>query len=138
MRLQHVTGRSGLAIMMLVVVLAIVTLLITTTTWQFLAGRRALVRQEFKEQAHWLARAGQECAINKLLENGNSFQVETGDLLPDSLVRMEATFNNETGTYHVKVEALYPVSQAPSMRVTLDYRHRRIVEGTQVRLERLP
>lgn len=80
------SSRRGVAIIWLLTVLVILTALMSAVTWQHFSGRRWTEGRQRQLQAQWLARAGIELAVARLLVEGNGSSVTSTTLLPGSEV----------------------------------------------------
>jgi hypothetical protein len=80
-------ARRGIAAVWLMIVLTVLAGLFTVITAQHLSGRRGLDRRQKQLQAEWLARAGIERGVARLLTSADEAS-ETVALIPGSQVRI--------------------------------------------------
>lgn len=133
-RTRHIP-RRGAALLALVIVLSLLAVVLAAASWQVGANRRAVARRVQQRQAVWLARAGAEMAVQKVLADAD-YKGETAELLPGA--KIEITVSRAKDVFTIHSVARYP-ADAPrlSMR-TITRRFRRTGQGAAVRLEPLP
>jgi hypothetical protein len=129
--------RSGLAALWALLVLTVLTLLLASTTWQLVASRRVQERHYHRLQAVWLARAGVERAVARLLGDPAELKEEGIELLPASSLTIEVRKEpGSANTYRITSTARYPADAGPeTMGQILTHTYRRIADGERVRLE---
>jgi hypothetical protein len=127
--------RSGVAILWVLFVLVLLSAVIGLITKQHMAGRSFQDQRAKRLQAEWLARAGSEVALAKLLQSPQAFSGDIGDLLPDSKVHVEIkSASGSTTDFEVTSEAHFPISDAHPVIRSLSRQVRRAAEKGQVRL----
>lgn len=127
--------RRGAALLALVVVLGLLATVLTAAAWQVSANRRAVARRTQQRQAIWLARAGVEFAVQKLLADAD-YRGETVEVLPGTKVEIVVRRAQDVVTI---VSAARNPADAPRVTVrTMTRRFRRIGSGDTARLEPLP
>jgi type II secretory pathway pseudopilin PulG len=103
--------RSGAAMLWALVVLAVLGVTTAMAVSQFGAVRRGLDRRQNKLQAQWLARAGCEVAVSRLLAQPDY----TGEVLApiaDAQVRIVVAKDvTKPDTFHIRCDADYPIDQ---------------------------
>lgn len=129
------SGRRGVALMAVVITLAVLSILLLAITQQHVAHRQFLQHREHQLQSDWLARAGIELAVAKLLDDP-TYSGGTVQVVPKSQVciavkneRVPADF------FQVTCEARFPTDVPDSVVRSISRRFRRIVQGSQVRME---
>jgi hypothetical protein len=116
--------------MALVVALAVVSVLLGATTWELVAHRSTLERRKQEAQAVWLARAGVERAIGRLLTSPAPFVDENVQSIPDARLRIAVKREQLDGdVFEVTSEARYPADGPGGVVQTISRRYRRTVEG---------
>jgi hypothetical protein len=101
--------RRAAALVSIVVLLAVIAAIMATTAWQITASRRLLTLREQELQAAWLARAGVEMAVARLLSHPASYRGETVEIIAHSEVRIRV--QPEPGAlkdFRLASEARYP------------------------------
>lgn len=127
--------RSGIAILWVLFVLVLLSAVIGLITKQHLAGRSLQDQRVKRLQAEWLARAGSEVALARLLQIPEGFSNDIGDLLPDSKVHVEIkTAAGSTTDFDVTSEAHFPMSDPHPVIRSLRRQVRREAEKGQIRL----
>ena len=129
--------RRGVALVLLLVYLAVLAVLITAVVRNGLAQKRFLERRENQVQANWLAEAGIEQAVARLLADpkvnkGETFQVQPGSavweklqILPRSEVGVTVYHRQESPhIFEITSEATYPTGDIgpASSRIVRLYR----------------
>jgi type II secretory pathway pseudopilin PulG len=131
--------RRGIALMGALVALAILSMLITLIAGQMMAHRRVLEHRQYQLQATWLARAGFERAVSRILSDPAEYDGESTEIIRLSSVRIEVKKEDAvTGIYRVDVEARYPTDTKDSVKRLLRRRVQRRMDGEKFRLEILP
>jgi hypothetical protein len=158
--------RRGVAAVWMLVVLAILSAVVMATTWQHLAARRMLDQRHKQLQADWLARAGVELVVERLLSKPGDYSGETLTPLPGSKVQITvrsepflpfvgcqvvglsgsapgallgaATLNTKPAgsIFLVTSEARYRAEEPLVVVRSLSARFQRVVDKDRVRLER--
>lgn len=136
MTLARRVPRRGAAMAMAVVALAVVAVVSTAVTWQLVTSRRVLDQRLYRLQAEWLARAGVELAVGRLLGDPTAYGGETVELIPDGVVRVRVYADPVSAdVLHVTSEAHFPVG-APNVVVRSSHRALRGVRHeSQVHIE---
>jgi hypothetical protein len=127
-------GRRGAALMALVIILAFLSFLLATMGRQMLAHRHYLKHREQQLQADWLARAGIELAIARLLADP-TYAGDTVALIPDSRVQVKVT--NErvpADMFRITCEVRLPADDRKGVSRSVHRQFRRLLEGDQIRL----
>src|SRR5918911_63539 len=81
--------RRGVALLAALVTLSLVSVVLVAVSWQITANRRLAERRQHQLQADWLARAGVELAVGRLLADPDKYTGESVELLPRSQVRIQ-------------------------------------------------
>jgi len=132
-------GRRGVALLGALVALALVSALLVTIGWRIIAHRRHETQRHNLVQATWLARAGVELAVDKLLSDPDGYKGETVELLPRSRVHIKVEANPDAAnTLRVVSEAQYPTEAAKPVNRSLTRILRRTVDGGVARVEVVP
>jgi type II secretory pathway pseudopilin PulG len=127
-------GRPGVAIIAALVVMAILTILLTVVTMQIAAQRQTLRNRHRQMQAEWLARAGVEFAVARLLESPAGFSQEQTDLLPDAKVHIVVE-RSAPGVYSITADAAVGQKDEAPVRRSANARFRRTDTKGAVRLQ---
>ncbi len=132
--------RRGFAVMGALTALVLVAALLAMVALHTTANHNLARRRHEQLQAAWLARAGVELAIERLLSRPGGYTGETAEPIPQG--RVWVTVEQEKGapgTFRVTSEAHYPVDagKVPAER-TVMCRVRRVSEGERVRIEVVP
>jgi hypothetical protein len=140
---RHVAPRArprrGAALMIAVVTLAVVAVLTTAVVAQLVAGRRLLDRRPHRLQAEWLARAGVELAVARLLADPADYRGETVEPVPGSDVRIKVRPDPAApDLFRVTSEARYPEEGPGAVRRSVTCTLRRTRRGNEVGVERVP
>ena len=131
------TPRRGVALLAVVIALALVSVMLGATTWQLLAHRRTLERRLHQAQAVWLARAGVERAVARLLAEHEGYAGETVELIPASQLHIAVKrVPGQAEVFDVTSEARFPADALHPVVRSLTVRYRRVVEGNRVRIMR--
>jgi type II secretory pathway component PulK len=133
-------SRRGAALVGVLVALALVTVLMATVGWHMVANRRLAEHRQQQLQADWLARAGIEMAVARLLSDPGGYRGET--LEPVSRSQVRITVEGERGganRFRLVSEARYPTGDRYRVVVrSLSCRVRRVTDGDRVRIEVVP
>ena len=90
------------------VVLAVVTAMSAAAIGQFIAARRQIDAHRNRLQADWLARAGYEIAVAKLLMDPDAYTGETVKPIAGGEVKIVVKPDAaKKGVYHIESEAHY-------------------------------
>lgn len=104
--------RRGAAIVFAIGVLGALMVFMLTTTKYLTCTRRIAENRFNRVQAHWLARAGVEMAVARILSSAETEQNETIILIPDSLVQLTVTKDSHSeSTYRVSSDARFGLSR---------------------------
>ncbi|OWK47004.1 hypothetical protein [Fimbriiglobus ruber] len=131
--------RRGVATIWALVVLSVVSVFSAVAVTRFVAVRRQLDAHRNRLQADWLARAGYELAVARVLSNPEGYAGESVALIPGSEVKI--TVRKEPGTdggYRVDSEARYPAGGRETVVRTIHRAVKRVVEPKGVRVESVP
>jgi hypothetical protein len=132
------SGRAGVALIGTLAVLAVVSVLLMTIGAQMLSNRRLAERRAEQLQADWLARAGVELAIGRLLA-AEGYTGETTELIPRSEVRVTVGRDEKSpGTFRVVSEARFPTDTREVVMRSVTRLVRRVKDGDRIRIEALP
>jgi hypothetical protein len=118
-----------------VVAIAVVSVLLAAITWQDVANRRLVQHRHHQLQSAWLARAGVETAIAKLLSDP-AYKGET--IKPIESAKVKITVVPEKGKaniLHITSEARFPDHESEVVVRSVTQRLQRTVQGGKVRLE---
>lgn len=108
--MTRTTRRRGVAAVWALVVVAVVSALTAAATLRMLAARRHAEAHRDRAQAEWLARAGYELAVDRLL-TADGYTGEKATLLPDGEVTIAVRPDPDAkGVYRVTSEARYPAT----------------------------
>jgi hypothetical protein len=103
--------RRGIAAAWALVVLAVVTALTAAAAVRLMATRKHADAYRHRAQAEWLARAGYELAVGRLLAAPDGYTGETVAPVADSEVKVVVRPDPAAkGVYRVEVEARYPTT----------------------------
>lgn len=104
-RQQH--RRRGLAVVFALIVLSIVGLMMTFIAKQAAAVRRLQDGRLARLQATWLARAGAETALARLVQQPGEFSEELTDVMPGGRVTIRVTAEpGKPDTFRIRSEAI--------------------------------
>jgi hypothetical protein len=118
------------------IVLSLLSVVLAAITQQTMSARRALEQRRNRTQAMWLARAGLELAVARLLVEPAGWSEKSLELIPASEMRIKVLPDKERpGSFQVSVEASYPTSNLKPAKRLLERRYRRTVEKGRVRIE---
>lgn len=131
-------SRRGLALLGALVVLGLIAALMATIAALMVANRRLEERREASLQAGWLARAGVELAIARLLERPDNYTGETVEPIAQAKVQISVKPADDKDTFQVTSEARYPSDGPTAATRTLTLRVRRTTAEGKVRAEVLP
>jgi type II secretory pathway component PulK len=117
------------------VILFVLSVVLSMIVPQFMVNRRSVDHRHQQLQSLWLARAGIELAVGRLLTSRDARQNETVEVLPGGKVHITIQAEpNRTNTFLVTSEAHYARDDSKVVR-SLTQRFRRLVEKDRVRLE---
>jgi hypothetical protein len=133
------TNRRGVTIFAAVAALTLVSVLMATIGALLVSNRRQEAQHQREAQAKWLARAGVEVAIDKLLAEGEKYKGEKVELLPKSqvVITVEAE-EGAKGAFRVKSAARYPLDHPRPVLTSVERKVKRKVEGGVARVEVVP
>lgn len=101
--------RRGITAVWALVVVAVVSALSMAAVVQFASARRQTDRYRNSVQAEWLARAGYELAVARLLIRPDGYTGETATPAPEGEVKITVRADPAAkGVYRVECEAHYP------------------------------
>ena len=132
-------SRRGMALIGVLVALALVTALLAAIGVHLMANRRLAEHRQHQLQAEWLARAGVELGIARLLTDPDGYTGETVEPIPSS--RVSIRVKKESGAanhFDVVSEAIYPASSRDRVARSLKCRVRRVIDSGRVRIEVVP
>jgi type II secretory pathway component PulK len=130
--------RTGMALMVVVVALAALTMIMAGLTWQTLARQRFLERREQQFQAYWLAQAGIEHAVAKLLTDPKGYQGEVLELLPQTQVQIKIQpVKDQEKALRITSEARLTLDRSDSVVRSAERVFRMNEEGQKVQVEPL-
>src|SRR5918911_233524 len=89
MKRAHPAARTGVALLGALAALSVVSVVMVAVSWHLTANRRLAERRQHQLQADWLARAGVELAVGRLLTDADKYTGESVELLPRSQVRIQ-------------------------------------------------
>jgi type II secretory pathway pseudopilin PulG len=128
--------RKGVALIAALVVMAVLAVVLTVVSVQVVAQRNLLRNRERQLQAEWLARAGVELAVARLLNSPKDFSEEKRDLAPAGKVKIDAK-KSAADVYVVSAEAEVALPDEKAVIRTAGSRFRRIDSGGVIRLQAL-
>jgi predicted DNA-binding protein (UPF0278 family) len=132
----RIQPRRGLAILWVMIVLVLVSAVIGLITSQHLAGRNMLEQRQKRMQADWLARAGIEVGLSRLLDKPQAFSGDITDLLANSKVHIDIQVDSgSTTTFTIMSEAHYSTNIPHQVLRSMTRHVRRVVDKGQVRVE---
>ena len=113
----------------------LVSLLLGATTTQLVGHRRVLRQRQHQAQALWLARAGAERAVARLLADPSGYNGESLELIPHGEVKVSVKRVTEPAdAFEVTSSARYPTDEPHPVVREVRRRFRRVVEGDRARL----
>jgi hypothetical protein len=119
-----------------VAALTLVSVLLATIAAHLVSNRRQESQHQREAQAAWLARAGVEFAINRLLTEGAKYRGETLELLPKSRVVVEVEAEaGAADTFRISSAASYPLDNPRPVLTSVKRKVKRKVEGGKARVE---
>ncbi|MFO0930266.1 MAG: hypothetical protein U0736_25115 [Gemmataceae bacterium] len=130
--------RRGAALLVVLVALTLITTLMVTVGSLMVANRRLEDRRAEALQATWLARAGADLALARLLERPEKYPGETVEPIAQGKVEVTVKPGDEKDTFQVTSEARYPADRPSASSRTVTLRVRRTVADGKVRVEVLP
>ena len=131
--------RRGVAAVWALVVVAVVSALSMAAVAQFASARRHADQTRHRAQAEWLARAGYELAVARLLADPAGYTGETATPVPGGEVKIAVRSDpSAKGVYRVECEARYPTDGRGLVVARLDRAVRRTEGPKEVRIERVP
>ena len=133
---QHIT-RRGAALLAVLVAISAIVIILSVTAAQIVAQRKMLHSREQKLQADWLARAGVECAAERLLQKPDGFKEERSDLVPQGIVSI-AVEKDAKGDFVVTSDAQVGEKDARPIARSERMRFRRVEKDGVTRLEAMP
>jgi hypothetical protein len=132
---QHT--RRGAALLAVLVAISAIIIILSVTAAQIVAQRKMLHSREQKLQADWLARAGVECAAERLLQKPDGFKEERSDLTPLGIVSI-AVEKDAKGDFLVTSDAAVGEKGAHPIARSERMRFRRVEKDGVARLEAMP
>ena len=130
--------RLGVAAVWALVVVAVVSALSMAAVAQFASARRQADQNHHRLQAEWLARAGYELAVARLLAEPTGYTGETVTPVPGGEVKIAVREDPEKkGAYRVECEARFPVDGRGLVVSRLDRVVRRTESPKGIRIERV-
>jgi len=121
---------------MALVLMAVLTVILSVVTMQIVSQRQLMAQRQRQYQAQWLARAGVELAVARLLKTPVGFKEVNTGLLPDAKVHITVE-KTEPDLYLVTAECtLGPVEDKPMVR-TAQERFRRIEQANNIVLRKI-
>lgn len=127
--------RPGIAALWLLAVLVVLSSLTAAIVLQQVGWRRTLDHNSRKLQTSWLARAGIELAVARLLDKSSEYKGETAEPIPTSKVQIEVRpVPNSPNTFLVTSEAQYPTNDPRPTIIQLTRQYTRVVEKGTARM----
>lgn len=123
--------RKGMILITAVVMMAVLAVVLAVVTAQVVAQRNLLRQRERRLQAEWLARAGIEHAVARLIDSPKAFREDNRELVPNGKVKIEVTKTDDAFTIRVDAEVGLPDEK--TLVRTASARFRRDKIGTFVR-----
>ncbi|MFO0808441.1 MAG: hypothetical protein U0746_07445 [Gemmataceae bacterium] len=130
---RTVPRRSGAVALWALVVLSLLGAVSATTAWHWVATRRTLDKRCYELQANWLARAGGELAVARLLAGADSYTGETIAIIPESELRIAVRKDGDK--YRVRCEVRYPLDYPRPITKALTWTAIRRSDPSSVTLE---
>jgi type II secretory pathway pseudopilin PulG len=130
-----ISQRRGVALMGVVVAIAVLSVLLTAVTWQNLANRKLVQRRHHQLQSAWLARAGMETAVARILHDPGYKGEETKTLESAKVKITVVPVKGQASVYQIISEARFPDNNVEGVVRSITRRFRRIVDGNKVRFE---
>jgi hypothetical protein len=116
------------------IVLAVVTGLSVAVFRHFADARLELDAYRIQIQADWLARAGAEAAIDKILANPKEYSGETVSLIPGSEIKVTVKKDGDN-VYRIESVARYPVGERGMSVRSVQRAFKRVESGKTIKLE---
>jgi hypothetical protein len=129
--------RRGAALLAVLVAISAIIIILSVTGAQVIAQRKLLHARQHKLQADWLARAGVECAAERLLQKPDAFKEERSDLVPQGIVNITVE-KDAQGHFVVTSDASVGAKEMQPIGRTERVRFRRTEKDGVVRLEAVP
>jgi type II secretory pathway pseudopilin PulG len=121
------------------VAMALVGTVLAVVGWQMVANRRRENRRQETVQAAWLAKAGVELAIDKLLADPEKYRGETTTLNPQAKVSVKVEpVPGKPDRFTVTSVGTFPVDRPQPASQSLTRQLRRKTEPGGARIEVVP
>jgi type II secretory pathway pseudopilin PulG len=129
------TRRSGAALIWALVVLSVLGITSAVAVREFATARRTIAIHQNRIQAEWLARAGAELAVARLLADDN-YIGETIEPIPNAPVRITIERDKaKSDTYRIKCDATFPTGDYRAVNTQLNRTATRRIDGGKVTIE---
>jgi type II secretory pathway component PulK len=133
------TPRRGVAAVWALVVLTFVSALAAVAASRFAGSRQEVDGYRNHIQAEWLARAGYEFAVDRLLADPKNYQGETITPMPRGEVKIKVTaLAEKKDCFEVESVARYPVGDRKVVVQTLRRTLKRVEAPPGVKIEPVP
>jgi Tfp pilus assembly protein PilX len=126
--------RRGIILIMALVLMAVLTVILSVVTMQIISQRQVARQRQRHLQAEWLARAGIELAVARLLDSPSAFTDDKEELVPASKLTI-AVEKTDKDVFSVSVEAVVGLDEGASVAHAAGRRFRRSESDGTVRLE---
>jgi hypothetical protein len=131
--------RPGAASIWALVVLAVVSAMSVAAVGQFAAARRQVDAHGHQIQADWLARAGYELAVARVLADPTGYTGETVTPIPAGEVKIVVRKDPDVkDVYRIESQARYPAGERGAVVQTVRRSFKRIDGPQGVRIEPAP
>lgn len=136
-RYPNHAARKGMALITALVVMAVLAIILSVVTMQVVSQRRTIQQRTRQMQADWLARAGVELAVARLLESPVAFMDDKQQLQPDAKLRITVE-KSGADLFTVTAAATVGAKDEPLVARTASGLFRRTDKGGVVRIEPVP
>ena len=126
--------RKGVALIMALVLMAVLTVILSVVTMQIVSQRQLIAQRQRQYQAQWLARAGVELTVARLLKTPMGFKEVNTGLLPDAKVHITVE-KTEPDLYLVTAESALGSMEDKPIVGTAQERFRRVEKQNSIVLK---
>jgi hypothetical protein len=122
--------------MILLVALVLVGAVTTTMAWQMTTGYRLLEHRDRELQATWLARAGAEIAVARLLSNPQNYKGESLEIIPHGEVHIKVEPQaNSVNEFRLEVDARYPTDTSLPVQSSISRSLQRVTDHDTITIK---